>query len=422
MTTWRLQSLWGVSQVSSRLGFSCRSQRQLHTRGCVKWSFNMMLQQPSAQNRWCLVQTLLAQWMGQFQWRLTGLKEREKARAMAKASQKTRFMEKESQKESKRARMTQRENPRMVIRKEKGNAGDRSKGKGKGEGNKCYICGRTRHFARECWQSQVRNVSSDVQQTATTAHGSPGSSLSGMSSVSQHVQQQGSQQPSSQTTQSRIARICEVSDDAKHGEQIFDLQDSSPSSFHGSVHAVRFFIGDADDCLCNGFVRAVVDEMDDVGEELHSSLIDSGADASIVPLSLLDRGYAISGVVGKLMDAQGSEIPEESVRDMEVRLKDITGKTICLKERVALSSRVSQPIISFGHLLEGGWSIDGREQALTHNFGAHIPVELQNRSLVVQGTIRVLHEEVHDKHVMYMSEPFKQMSRSTWLKVMLVGA
>jgi hypothetical protein len=219
-----------------------------------------------------------------------------------------------------------------------------------------------------------------------------------MSSVSQHVQQQGSPQPSSQTTQSRIARICEVSDDAKHGELIFDLRDSSPSSFHGSVHAVHFFTGDADDCLCNGFVRAVVDEMDDVGEELHSILIDSGADASILPLSLLDRGYAVPGVAGKLMGPQGSEIPIESVRDMEVRLKDITGKTTCLKERVALSSRVSQPIISFGHLLEGGWSIDGREQALTHSLGAHIPVELQNRSLVVQGTIRVLHEEVHDKH------------------------
>ena len=56
--------------------------------------------------------------------------------------------------------------------------------------------------------------------------------------------------------------------------------------------------------------------MDDVGEELHSILIDSGADASIFPLSLLDRGYVVPGGVGKLMDAQGSEIPVESVRDM----------------------------------------------------------------------------------------------------------
>jgi hypothetical protein len=72
--------------------------------------------------------------MGQFQWRLTGLKEREKARAVAKASQKTRVMEKESQKESKRARMTQRENPRMVIRKEKAMLVIDPKGKEKEKG------------------------------------------------------------------------------------------------------------------------------------------------------------------------------------------------------------------------------------------------------------------------------------------------
>jgi hypothetical protein len=70
-------------------------------------------------------------------------------------------------------------------------------------------------------------------------------------------------------------------------------------------------------------------KLDDVGEELHSILIDSGADASIFPLSLLDRGRAVPGVVGRLMDAQGSEIPVESVRDMEVRPKDTTGRIVC---------------------------------------------------------------------------------------------
>ena len=99
------------------------------------------------------------------------------------------------------------------------------------------------------------------------------------------------------------------------------------------------------------------------------------------PTSLIGRGLDAEGVVGRLQDAQGSEIPVEAVKDMEVRLKDITGKTICLRERVAVSSRVHQPILSFGRLMENGWTIDGRAQALTHSLGAHIPVELQKDEL-----------------------------------------
>ena len=70
-------------------------------------------------------------------------------------------------------------------------------------------------------------------------------------------------------------------DDAKHGDLVFDLRCPSPTSVHGSVNVVHHFIGDSEDCMMDGFVRAVVDEMDDNGEELYNILIDSGADASI---------------------------------------------------------------------------------------------------------------------------------------------
>ena len=278
-----------------------------------------------------------------------------------------------------------------------GGAGKQSKGKGKGE-KQCYVCGHTGHYARDCWQ-QVRNVSTDGGQ-GSTVQGSPASSAGGMSSVS-HSQPVSQPSNSAQATQHRVARILETGDDVKHDELVFDLRSSGSSHFSGNVNALHYFIGDDDDFQSMGHVRAVIDEMSDSGEEMFNILLDSGADASIFPVTLLGKGRPTEGVVGKLHDAQGAEIPIDAVQDMEIRLKDVSGSTVILRERVAVSKHVSQPILSFGRLLEGGWSIDGCQQALTHHAGANIPVELQNKSLMVQGTIRVLREscDVVDMHV-----------------------
>jgi hypothetical protein len=81
------------------------------------------------------------------------------------------------------------------------------------------------------------------------------------------------------------------------------------------------------------------------------------------------------------------------VEKFQLNLRDITGKAVLIRERVAVSSMVNQPILCFGHLLENGWCVDGQQQALTHMAGAHIPTELQNKSMVVQGEIRMLREE-----------------------------
>ena len=63
---------------------------------------------------------------------------------------------------------------------------------------------------------------------------------------------------------------------------------------------------------------------------------------------------------------------------------------------MAVSSMVNQPILCFGRLLENVWCVDGQQQALTHMAGAHVthvPIELQNKSMVVQGEVRMLREE-----------------------------
>ena len=63
-----------------------------------------------------------------------------------------------------------------------------------------------------------------------------------------------------------------------------------------------------------------------------------------------------------------------------------------LKETVALSDQISQPILCFGKLMESGWNINGVQQTLTHGDIA-VPIEMQNRSMTVRGWIRMVKQE-----------------------------
>jgi len=83
----------------------------------------------------------------------------------------------------------------------------------------------------------------------------------------------------------------ETGDDVKHDELVFDLRSSGSSHFSGNVKALHYFIGDGDDDFQSmGHVRAVIDEMSDSGEDMFNILLDSGADASIFPVTLLGKG------------------------------------------------------------------------------------------------------------------------------------
>ena len=136
-------------------------------------------------------------------------------------------------------------------------------------------------------------------------------------------------------------------------------------------------------------VRAVVEELPD-NSNLETILLDSGADASVFPISLVGAGEAISSQGTKLQDAQGKSIPIDSM-GFEIKIPTSSGNSIVLKEKVAISSRVSQPILCFGHLLEQGFGIDGREQSLIHAAGGiNIPLQMQNKSMAVLGHFRVL--------------------------------
>ena len=105
----------------------------------------------------------------------------------------------------------------------------------------------------------------------------------------------------------------------------------------------------------------------------------------------MNVGLPLNTKGAKLCDAQGKQIAVESMRLVEIRLPTTAGRTVVLKERVAISSRVTQPIPCFGYLLEHGFAIDGVEQALIHASGKiNIPLQMQNKSMTILGHVRVL--------------------------------
>ena len=191
---------------------------------------------------------------------------------------------------------------------------------------------------------------------------------------------------------------------------MFDLRNSpqsSPKSNDGSIRVVRYFIGDdAELPVQPADIRAMVTELPS-DSDLQTILLDSGADAAVFPASFGRSGSKVTDETVVLHDAQGTVIPVEDMRDMEIQLLDQHGRLITIQECVAVSSRIQQPILSFGKMLECGWGLDSREQALIHETGnVRVPVELQHRSIVVKGWVRVINEEpkVEEEHLQPKAE------------------
>jgi len=235
----------------------------------------------------------------------------------------------------------------------------------------------------------VRQVQNDGQQSAQA---SPPATVAGS--------------PSSSSTQlpvapqsNRVARIQfsdqHGSDVQKHDELVFDVRTpiSEAHAFDGCVNVVQFYVGDEPDAhfannIGSHMIRTMLESVPDE-TEMHSILLDSGADASVFPASMAELGCPSHATASLLRDAQGNTIPLHGMRDVEIHLMDMQGHSVTIKESVALSDQISQPILCFGRLLESGWSIDGKQQTLTHG-SVSIPIEMQHRSMTLRGWIRAV--------------------------------
>ena len=125
-------------------------------------------------------------------------------------------------------------------------------------------------------------------------------------------------------------------------------------------------------------------------------ILDSGSDATVIPIGMVSAGVPSANQSSYLRDAQGAKIDTEGVRDISIVLTAVDGNEIVLQDKAHASSRVDMPLISYGKLLRHGWGIvpeDGRS-FLVHSSGAKVELNFRQNPLLVSGVVRMIAESV----------------------------
>ena len=145
-------------------------------------------------------------------------------------------------------------------------------------------------------------------------------------------------------------------------------------------------------------------------------MVDSGSDATVLPLHMNHAGNPCADQDSQLGDAQGNAIQVDSVKDICFDLKTADGKTVTIRDTAHFSNAVESPIISYGKLLRSGWGIvpDDTGSFLTHARGFKIPVNFRNNSLTIHGHVRVI-ESTSNVRVIHVDVPRSwQKLQSGW--------
>ena len=134
-------------------------------------------------------------------------------------------------------------------------------------------------------------------------------------------------------------------------------------------------------------------------EGLCQMIVDSGADAAILPASYPQACSQLLEKAPRLQDAQGERTPMKGYKNVSFVFTAEDGKRILIREKAHFAEGISQPIISYGKLMENGWGIDGCDHApvVGAGLGGQVrnPLRLQNKSLMADGRVRAIGAETH---------------------------
>ncbi len=329
--------------------------------------------------------------------------------------------------------------------------GDKPKSKGKSKTDEtCYHCGKKGHFARDCWsrvrqvQGQGQNATSDLSTArppSAPSNNAAGSTAAGSTPNNVRRVQHGVSSNTPPTlffdlqeedsdpgkVCSRVVRVVQSScrcenyfigiDDGEFEtcEHVEEISLVGDKRIRASTSSMTFDVGFMESYEieethtknkmrlggevyipgrrreCRVLQRRGVQEAEgSVFDEEVTIILDSGSDATVLPLAYSNAGVD-AGQGPQLWDAQGGQMPTYGCRELCVEFLGEGGEHVIIKDK-GLSAGDSQPLISYGRLLRRGWTIaigeDNKPKLVHQKHGASIPIDFKNDSLTVKGWIR----------------------------------
>ena len=236
-------------------------------------------------------------------------------------------------------------------------------GKGGKQAGACHNCGKTGHYARDCWKR--------VSPIEETVGGGASSSSTG---------QTGAATSSTPMTTASVKMVRMATPPDTRSLEIFDLtgSGSEDNEFPWRVGMIEVGNEVTDeefyDCvepvvsIPLGVAIVAMDLQDESEEKLVQMVsageregeeclvtLDSGADISVLPKAYADVGQWAPGSTSlRMVDAQGKRIAHSGVTKARISTTDANGKRIEMVEEFVLGN-VQHPILCAGRLRRG-WS------------------------------------------------------------------